>query len=349
MNPVSYEARGRIAYHIAGWPTPLMATSSELRLAELYERDTAALEPRIEVLNSVERQDFLWTYVVGELQADFSYLTTEAYTSVGPRVRLGLRLPLLGKYISTAVGWQLRVLEFRNLSSAISPESQDELGLESPYVLGFLDQRLFVDLRDNPVEPTRGVYFELRTEEGGKFALGAYNYILGVPDLRGYVPLPGKMVLAARLRVGAIFGDLPVTQRFFAGGASSQRGFPERRLAPTVSNTFTVQDPTPHEVTVGVPIGGGGIIETGAELRIPIGHWGLDWGFVAFLDGGDVTADYHDLDPTHLHWASGGGIRAATPIGAARLDVGYRLNRTGPGEPQAGDHWAFHFSLGEAF
>jgi outer membrane translocation and assembly module TamA len=36
-------------------------------------------------------------------------------------------------------------------------------------------------------------------------------------------------------------------------------------------------------------------------------------------------------------------------IGAVRFDFGYRLNRTGPMEPEPNSHYAFHLSIGEAF
>ena len=69
----------------------------------------------------------------------------------------------------------------------------------------------------------------------------------------------------------------------------------------------------------------------------------------AFLDGADVTETWGELDATRLHWAAGGGLRLPTPVGAVRFDVGFRLNRTGAGEPRAGDARAYHLSVGEAF
>jgi hypothetical protein len=39
-----------------------------------------------------------------------------------------------------------------------------------------------------------------------------------------------------------------------------------------------------------------------------------------------------------------------TPIGPARLDVGYRLNRRhGPLDPDHGQLFAYHLTVGEAF
>jgi len=68
-----------------------------------------------------------------------------------------------------------------------------------------------------------------------------------------------------------------------------------------------------------------------------------------FLDGADVTSQVSQLDLGNLNWAAGGGLRLFTIVGAIRFDVGYRLNRTGPLEPEPNSHYAFHLSIGEAF
>ena len=70
---------------------------------------------------------------------------------------------------------------------------------------------------------------------------------------------------------------------------------------------------------------------------------------VTFFDAGDVRDTRQDIQLAKLHWATGLGIRYATPVGQLRLDVGYRLNRVDFGEPAAGQRLAYHLSLGEAF
>ena len=43
-------------------------------------------------------------------------------------------------------------------------------------------------------------------------------------------------------------------------------------------------------------------------------------------------------------------LLAAVPWAlASGADFGYRLNRTGPGEPDPSSHYAFHISIGEAY
>ena len=164
-----------------------------------------------------------------------------------------------------------------------------------------------------------------------------------MPDLRGYLPL-GSAVLAAHARLGVIFGDVAPTERFYSGGASSQRGFPERHLSPSVTGVDSSGDDST------VPVGGAAMFETGIELRAPFEVWDIPMGAAVFLDGGDVTNTPGELDVTKLHWAAGVSLRPYyLPIGPIRLDLAYRLNRTGPGEPLPGERWSFIFSLGEAF
>ena len=51
-------------------------------------------------------------------------------------------------------------------------------------------------------------------------------------------------------------------------------------------------------------------------------------------------------------YAAGPGLRYLTPVGPARIDFGYQLNRIPGllvnGEPEA-RHWRIHFSIGQAF
>jgi outer membrane translocation and assembly module TamA len=70
---------------------------------------------------------------------------------------------------------------------------------------------------------------------------------------------------------------------------------------------------------------------------------------VAFLDGGAVTETASDLDPLHLHWAIGAGLRwYISAIGPLRIDFAYRLGTDSPTEPRLG-RFQWFISLGEAY
>jgi translocation and assembly module TamA len=241
------------------------------------------------------------------------------------------------------VGWEIERLDFRHISPLIGPALEMQLGLDGPQRVGMYEQALALDLRDDPIEPTLGAYAEVRVDEGTQYAGGALDFLRVTPELRGFVPVPHlPVVLAARARAGRIYGDIPVTERYFSGGASSHRGFGERRLAPTLRGEVDGSIES-------VPIGGAELFETSFEVRTRLTKVkGMDLGGVTFLDGGDVT-EQNMLDLGNLHWAIGVGLRLFTVVGPVRADVGYRLNRTGPGNPEPGSHFAFHLSIGEAF
>jgi outer membrane protein insertion porin family/translocation and assembly module TamA len=73
---------------------------------------------------------------------------------------------------------------------------------------------------------------------------------------------------------------------------------------------------------------------------------------VAFVDYGNVWSDAWRFDVRDLRAAVGPGLRYMTPIGPARVDVGYQLNPIDnlrvEGEPQK-RRWRIHFSIGQAF
>ena len=85
------------------------------------------------------------------------------------------------------------------------------------------------------------------------------------------------------------------------------------------------------------------------EARLPLVG---KFGGVAFLDYGNVWPGSWDFNLGDLRYAAGPGLRYMTPVGPARVDVGYQLNPfpnlkvNGEPEPR---HWRVHFSIGQAF
>lgn len=337
-----YEIRARAAHVRRGFLHPLFTLRLDLRPAVVFLRGVSGTgQIAGEATAAGDLRDVLYPRAL--LSTELSYLVSslDAYSIQGPRLRIAVQRPFLSDRLHLSVGWQFRLRTFFRIDEAITEADRTRLGLVNPYRLGLFEQTISYDGRDDPVNPRAGYYAEVRLEQAGTWAGSAFDYLRAIPELRGFVPLSSRVVGAARVRFGwPLSGALPITQRFFAGGASSQRGFSQQRLAP-----FVVGDADRH-----VPVGGEALIETSAELRADVTRlWGNWLGVVGFLDGADVTDSLDRLDLEHLHWAAGGGLRYRTPVGALRLDLGFRLNRTGTDEPDPNDTWAFHFSLGEAF
>jgi outer membrane translocation and assembly module TamA len=122
---------------------------------------------------------------------------------------------------------------------------------------------------------------------------------------------PTVFALSGRLGLAGPFGgtdSLPIQDRFFAGGATSVRGFPENKLGPLDA--------------AGDPVGGNALVVVSAEWRFPIWRW---LGGAVFIDAGAVTPEVSDLEWSAFKSGAGAGLRVATPVGPIRLDVGYAL------------------------
>ena len=207
------------------------------------------------------------------------------------------------------------------------------------------------DTRNNYFNPTNGALTDLSL--GYSYSIGKLpsgkrgisKYFTLITSWRRYQPLKWKpfkrsepMTLATRVRVGAIFEmgatkNLPISDLFFAGGASSVRGYQEQLLGPT---TFDAQG------YKNKAIGGKLLYLMNAELRVP-----LFWLFIGemFLDGGNVWREIDKFKPTDIKFSTGLGIVLLTPVGPIRFDYGVKLNK----EPSDKSLDAFHFGLYFAF
>jgi outer membrane translocation and assembly module TamA len=128
--------------------------------------------------------------------------------------------------------------------------------------------------------------------------------------------------------------DLPASERFFAGGDTTIRGY----ALDSVGAPETI-------ATNGIPQGGGAEVVLNAELRTPL--FGQVGG-VLFVDGGNIFEKSTDLDLGRLRGSVGFGLRYRSPIGPIRLDIGFKLDRRLIGTSLE-KRYAIHFSIGQAF
>jgi outer membrane protein assembly factor BamA len=356
--PITYEVRGRGGGSLVPAAQPLITLAVETRVAVTvpHTGDTAKLEPKLRILGSLQRIDLGRPRLRGEIEGGLDYQTVEAYTWAGGHIRVGLGSPLGPRWLQARIGWLLEELTFRDLVGALGGDmpgemqAREALGLGGTQRLGAFQASIVADLRDDPIEPHRGGYLAVTTAAGTPFAGGSLRYLQVTPELRGYFSL-GGVVVAARARAGQIFGDVPVTERYFSGGTSGQRGFSERQLAPIAATGETgCADAIPAPPGSLPVIGGAGLIETGVELRRQIGSLGsVPVGANLFLDGADVTCKASGLDPWRLHWAVGAGVWGKLGALKIRSDIGYPLNhedRNGMGT--FGD-FAWHLGIGETY
>jgi outer membrane translocation and assembly module TamA len=183
------------------------------------------------------------------------------------------------------------------------------------YVFAYLEQDVRLDLRNDPVRTSKGVYLSMNATEAVRSPVSDWTAFRLAPEARGYVPLPFSIVVAARFGIAGLFIEDaspeldpesqqlgPTTYRLRGGGANSNRGF----LA--------------GDLGVGRD-GGLRRWEGSLELRVPFGSSLV---LAGFGDVGDVSAG-SEVRFSHLNTTVGFGLRYYTIIGALRLDLGYRV------------------------
>jgi outer membrane protein insertion porin family len=129
--------------------------------------------------------------------------------------------------------------------------------------------------------------------------------------------------------------DLPASERFFAGGDTTVRGFSLDRLGTSETISAT-----------GFPTGGNGVVVLNTELRFALLR-GL--GAVTFFDAGNVFLRATDIDLGALRGAAGFGLRYQSPVGPIRIDLGFKLDRRELTPGSLEGRSALHISLGQAF
>ena len=231
---------------------------------------------------------------------------------------------------SAFVGYRIEYDQLSQFSNAIFRVLKpfDKKGWLSAWSMGALWNT--TDDRNNP---TRGSLYSLLLEQAGGPWNGSYDFYKLQGESRWFYPLAKKTVIASRVKLGLADTldsdkEVPIFERFFAGGSSSVRGFERRRLGPR----------SPHDD----PVGGRSLLEGSIELR-QMELW-KQLGGVIFIDTGNVSLKAFDPPIAHLKWAAGFGFRYPTPIGPLRLDFGFPFQR------QHKDRaWQIFFDVGQSF
>ncbi|PYT12080.1 MAG: hypothetical protein DMG59_24615, partial [Acidobacteria bacterium] len=271
----------------------------------------------------------------------------------------------LGQRLSRANTLQYR-FSFRRVTITdlkISPELIPLLS--QPERTGQVSLAFIQDRRDDPINSHRGIY---NTVDAG-IALKQFGSETVFTRLllrnSTYHPLSRDVVVARTLQLGYIqrlagLPEIPLAERFFSGGATSNRAFPENQAGP-------------RDLQTGFPIGGNALIFHSTELRFPL--FGDNIGGVLFHDMGNVYDEVRDVsfrfrqrnlqDFDYMVHGIGFGIRYRTPIGPIRADFSLSPNSprffgfqgteeqllAGAGQlvTQRISIFQFHFSLGQTF
>jgi outer membrane protein assembly complex protein YaeT len=237
--------------------------------------------------------------------------------------------------------------------------------LSQPERVGLGEFTLIQDKRDDPTDAHHGIYTTIDLAYAPGFLASQTHFGRGVIRNSTYYQLHRDLVLARSTQFGVIDRtggrpEIPLAERFYSGGSTSIRAFPDFQAGP-------------RDLVTGFPIGGNLLLTNNVELRFPL--IGDNLGGVLFEDFGNV---YQSLSHFSLRFRqenlqdfnytvqnAGFGIRYRTPIGPVRLDFSFSpdaprfyglkgteqdlINGTATSTVQKINAFQFHFSLGQAF
>lgn len=233
---------------------------------------------------------------------------------------------------------------------------------------------VFVDRRDDPISPTEGWntigqlqwafpvfvaeadWLKLFVQHVQYFELGFGTFVASA-RAGGIEPMSDLPAEIDDPFIPNLPGlDLPsedvfLAERFFAGGATTHRAFQQDELGVPFGDCLDaggqLTDPGGCAATLFPldgnlePAGGNGLAIVNLEYRFPI--FGPVEG-VAFVDSGNVWADWRQIDFGDFATGVGLGARYVSPIGPLRVDVGYPLDPIGDD-----DGLVWFVSLGNPF
>ena len=287
-----------------------------------------------------------------------AYLRT---TPVGGTVNFTRALGRLSQSLSYTVEYGRTQAQPALLCAVFNACTQaDQASFNNFRRLGVASASLSRETGDNPENPTRGnaVRLELRTAGRVTGAEDSLRFNKFLADGAIYYPLTPDIILAARLRFGAVVGpslsfsdatvSVPPQERLFGGGPTTVRGFRQNELGPAVyipsaydtvrangtrgGNPANAADTVyfrarPDSVSIRtVPTGGNALVVANLEARIrsPIYPELIQW--TAFADLGQVWnrgTPGSTLAFKSFVLTPGVGVRVSTLIGFIRMDVAH--------------------------
>jgi outer membrane protein insertion porin family len=275
---------------------------------------------------------------------------------------------LFGRHLRVAMRYEYQRIEPVNATRDLSIIERDFSKFDRPILQSAIGPNLFYDRRDDIIDPHAGYYLSAATKYAFPLAQcpdnesrdSCYADYFKYSGQAAYFRPFGGGVFAVSARAGGInsYGDkrgvpVPIAERFFAGGRSTNRAFNTDLLG--IPGITVDQDTRARKLDeesppgscadrypqLGVPpdsnydcdsgptiVGGNGFLGLNAEFRFPI--FG-NLGGTLFYDAAQVWESPSDIrfafeGDKGLRQGVGVGLRYMTPIGPVRIEYGWPVH-----------------------
>jgi len=261
----------------------------------------------------------LQTYLNAWLEQEGRESFTVSLTTIKPVSEKMLLLATLQWAETTLVGLQ------------IEPNEVDRQFF--PYSVTSISGSVIWDIRNDLFNPERGSFFSFVLERAFPLLEEESNYVKTFFKSQHFLPVLRGLTfsLTSRLGLGGGKEDIPIHERFFAGGSNSFRGARFDELGPVDEES-------------GKPVGGNALLLVNLELTFPLVSGIKNLRGAVFYDIGNVFEETNDISLASLENAAGFGIRYKTPFGPVRLELGWNLD-----VPQEERKARFYITIGNVF
>ncbi|MGQ0815550.1 MAG: BamA/OMP85 family outer membrane protein [Gemmatimonadota bacterium] len=210
--------------------------------------------------------------------------------------------------------------------------------MSQPRLRNTIGLNYLLDRTDHPLDAARGHVLRSATAWAAPWLGSTVTFVRWTGEAAMYRGIRAGWVFAGSVRLGNFFRTaslnperarddfLPPEERFYAGGATTVRGFSPNALGNGVYVTTDSLDAQGNFIDDArfVPVGGTSLGIVNAEVRFPSPVWSRLMRLAAFIDAGAIgTGNIWNLDAHDWRYTPGVGIRIGTPVGPVRVDVAF--------------------------
>ncbi len=233
-------------------------------------------------------------------------------------IRWGLGATLMKKfseklYLLGSARWYRTTL--KELSIPVFGVDQ----LDQPFDTTALQLSFVNEGRDDPFSPQRGHFLTADLKLGLPVFEKDYTFLKLYWNYQKHYPILRDGTFSFSVKNGIGFGDMSITERFFAGGSHAFRGALTDRLGPINTDA---------EAPEGAPEGGNVLVLFNLEATVPSLLPPIkDLYYTFFVDVGNVFSKSSDLNLGKMERALGFGLKYRTPLGPIRFEFAFNLRK----------------------